>query len=189
MRIAQGGTRMFCPHCKRLQMCKAISTTTCGKPSGQRWYREGHEDLQWFRRGRKCLLCRKTFLTAEVEEDFLDELVELRTALAQIKTNAESYVRESSAASEALGRLTKSLNVLKALKLYKDTDKSSDRTIDELGISIRTCECLAWEGIVMARDLCVRTAKELLEVRNFGETNLEEARLRRAVNGLRLPAD
>src|SRR4051794_19490510 len=112
MRVAQGGTQMYCPFCGEVQVCEAIPTTLLGKPTGQRWHKQGHDDLQWFRRGRRCQACRNSFVTAEVDEDFVDELVELRTALAQIKKNAEAYVKESSAASEALTKLTASLSVL-----------------------------------------------------------------------------
>jgi hypothetical protein len=60
-------------------------------------------------------------LTAEVKEDFLNELVELREALAAIKEHAESYVEESRAAAESLSQLTASLEVLRALRIYKET--------------------------------------------------------------------
>jgi hypothetical protein len=50
----------------------------------------------------------------------LFELVELRDALAEIKRNAEQYITESQQASEALQQLTKSLGVLRALRLYKE---------------------------------------------------------------------
>lgn len=113
---------MYCSNCKRIRVCKAVSTTELGMPAGQRWFQEGHTDLQWFRRGRRCRKCGQTFISAEVAEDFLDELVELRSALADLKSNAEEYVKESKQASAALDRLTKSLSVLRALKIYKDAD-------------------------------------------------------------------
>lgn len=121
MRVAQGGTQIYCPQCKCVRVCEAVSATQLGKPSGRRWYKTGHEDLQWFRRGRCCQICRKSFITAEVEENFLDELVELRTALAHIKASAETYVNKSIAASEALRGLTASLGTLRALKIYEVT--------------------------------------------------------------------
>jgi hypothetical protein len=65
------------------------------------------------------LTCSHEFLTAELREQFLEELVELRTALQQIKINAEAYVAESTDAAETLGRLTESLNVLRALRVYQ----------------------------------------------------------------------
>jgi len=61
------------------------------KPRERRWYRSDHTDIQWFRRGRECLTCRHAFLTAEVTEDFIEELVELREKLA--KKNQESITR------------------------------------------------------------------------------------------------
>ena len=73
-----------------------------------------------FRRVRLCQDCEQTFVTAEVDEDFLDELVELRNALSEIKGHAEQYSKESAAASKSLDRLSKSLSVLKALKVYKE---------------------------------------------------------------------
>jgi hypothetical protein len=59
-------------------------------------------------------------LSAELPEDFLDELVELRNALRDIKANAEAYMDEAERASAGLAKLTKSLSVLRALRIYKE---------------------------------------------------------------------
>jgi ribosomal protein L7/L12 len=117
VRTNQDGTKMYCPFCKEVHTCKAVSTTWFGERAGQRWFRPDHTDIQWFRRGRLCLNCGEKFLTAEVAEGFLGELVELRNALANIKTNAEEYLKESTAAAGALERLTKSLSLLRALNV------------------------------------------------------------------------
>jgi hypothetical protein len=66
------------------------------------------------------LACSGTFVSAEVEENFLDELVQLRGALAQIKKHAEAYIKESDTAAESLKKLAGSLQVLRALRLYND---------------------------------------------------------------------
>ncbi len=116
-----GGTQMFCPGCKKIRVCRAIPTTELGEKAGQRWYRVWHDDIQWFRRGRECQHCGHQFLTSEVQEGFLDELVELRDALGDLKKNAERYARSSKAAEASLHELTESLQVLRALKIYKDT--------------------------------------------------------------------
>jgi len=58
--------------------------------------------------------------TSEACENFLDELCELRDALAAIKANAEGYLTESEKASESLKKLSESLGVLRALKIYKE---------------------------------------------------------------------
>ena len=114
-----GGTTMFCPHCQDLTECQAFNAALIGQESDQRWIRTDHEDINWFRRARQCLSCLAAFFTAEVDEQFLDELVELRDALGQIKLNAERYLAESGAASKSLTKLSTSLGVLKALKLYE----------------------------------------------------------------------
>ena len=119
MRDKEGGTKMWCPSCEDITECKAIPPGTVGLASAQRWGRTDHTDIQWFRRVRQCLNCDGVFITAEMNEAFLDELVELRSALGKIKLNAEQYVRESAAASKSLARLSESLKVLRALNLYQ----------------------------------------------------------------------
>lgn len=114
-----GGTKMYCPKCKAIQVCAGLNPSVIGKSSGQRFYRTDHPDINWFRRARECQKCNHTFLTAEMNEEFLKELVQLRDALKEVKTNAEQYITESSAASESLAKLTKSLSVLRALNVYK----------------------------------------------------------------------
>ena len=119
-RVAQDGTQMYCPMCETVTVCKAVNPSTFGIPSGQRWHERDHLDIQWFRRGRVCKRCDFKFLTAEVDEQFVDELVELRDALREIKANAEAYAKESEAASATLSQLSRSLSVLRALDVYKD---------------------------------------------------------------------
>lgn len=111
---------MWCPRCKSVKVCAAISTTALGKSAGQRWYRQDNPDLNWFRRGRECKTCGHQFLTAEAREAFLDELCELRESLADIKKNAEEYMKGSKKAAASLKKLGKSLGVLRALKVYQE---------------------------------------------------------------------
>lgn len=119
MRSRQGGTRVYCPYCESEQVCRAFNPSQLAFESGQRWYRTDHEDIHWFRRARECLHCGNEFLTAELEEEFLSELVELRNALAGIKENAEAYVEQSALATVSLSKLTESLKVLRALNIYR----------------------------------------------------------------------
>lgn len=116
-----GGTKMYCPYCKETTICSAMPLTQLGKRSGQRWHRTDHEDIHWFRRGRLCLTCYNDFITSEIDEEFIEELVELRDALSSIKINAEKYSKEAFNAAKTLKDLSKSLNVLKALNMYKET--------------------------------------------------------------------
>ncbi len=112
---------MFCKQCGKVTVCKAVDPkqVVATVKSGRRFFRTSHEDLQYFRRGRICLTCNSAFLSAEMREDFLSELAELREALGQIKRNVENYVSQASAASASLTELTGSLDVLRALKVYK----------------------------------------------------------------------
>jgi hypothetical protein len=124
MRESKGGTDMWCPSCKSITTCKAVpaaQVTYNPADYAQRKYYTSHSDIQFFQRGRECLSCGNGFVSAEVDLDFLEELVELRNALAAIKENAEAYVKESAAASKSLSKLSESLSVLRALKLYKSS--------------------------------------------------------------------
>ena len=118
-RKAKGGTHKWCPSCKKITACKAVNPSQLGVNSGQRWKYKQHQDINWFRRGLICQTCGHKWLSAEVEEKFLAELTELRDALGDIKLNAEKYLNESEKASKSLVELSSSLNVLKALKIYK----------------------------------------------------------------------
>ncbi len=110
---------MWCPKCEEVRVCSAVSPSQLGYEAAQRWYRPDHDDLRWFRRGRICQECQHTWLSAEAPEEFVDELVKLRDALHDIKVNAEAYVTDSKKAASRLEKLTDSLQVLRALNIYK----------------------------------------------------------------------
>jgi DNA-directed RNA polymerase subunit alpha len=66
------------------------------------------------------------------------------------------------------------------------TDTKLAMSLTELELSVRANNCLESEGITTVRDLVSRTEGQLLEVRNFGETTLQEVREKLADIGLRL---
>lgn len=111
---------MYCPNCGEVTVCRGVNPSQVGAESGQRWERTDYSDIQWFRRGRICQECGHEFVTAEIQEDFLEELVDLRNALSDIKENAEAYIKESSKASRSLEKLSSALSVLRALRIYKN---------------------------------------------------------------------
>jgi len=125
-RVQQGGTNKWCPRCQEIRVCAAINPSRLAGESGQRWVRGDHKDITWFRRGLVCQTCGHEWLTAEVHEDFLDELVELRDALRDIKAHAEEYIRQSGSAARALDKLGSSLKVLRALDVYKRQNPGRD---------------------------------------------------------------
>jgi hypothetical protein len=117
----EGGTQMYCPKCETITTCRAVPLSEIpGYKSGQRWYKTEHPDINWFRRRRMCLTCNNLFVTSEVNEKFINELVELRSALSEIKEHSENYIEESLKASKTLEKISTSLSVLKALKIYKN---------------------------------------------------------------------
>ena len=114
---------MWCPSCKSIMTCKAIPGASVTYSTGdysQRWHHDKHSDLHWFQRGRECLVCGHKFLTGEMDLQYLFELAELRDALSEVKANAEAYAAESKKAAGSLNKLSESLKVLSALKIYKE---------------------------------------------------------------------
>ena len=111
-----GGTRMYCPECDEDTVCGARSPASLGEIATQSVRSVNDPGLNWFQRGRECLTCGHTFITAEISEDFVFELIKLRDALKDIKMNASVYIKESESASGTLKNLAKSLSVLKALE-------------------------------------------------------------------------
>jgi DNA-directed RNA polymerase subunit alpha len=59
-------------------------------------------------------------------------------------------------------------------------------SLAEMKLSVRATNCLESENITSVRDLVGRTEDQLLDVRNFGETTLNEVRDKLASMGLRL---
>ena len=67
-----------------------------------------------------------------------------------------------------------------------ELEETLNRSLAELNLSVRATNCLESEGITTVRDLVGRSEDELLTVRNFGETTLDEVRERLESLGLRL---
>lgn len=67
-----------------------------------------------------------------------------------------------------------------------ELEEKLNQSLAELNLSVRATNCLESEGINTVRDLVMRTDEQLLQVRNFGETTLQEVRDRLAAIGLRL---
>lgn len=62
----------------------------------------------------------------------------------------------------------------------------TNRSVSELELSVRARKCLQRLGILTLGDLVSRTESELLSSKNFGETSLQEIKLRLEENGLGL---
>ena len=95
--MARGGTKIVCAVCNDIQICRALSPTALDQPSSQRVQGEAYPDIRWFRRGRECLNCGSKFLTGELDEDFIWELVQLRGSwLRGVAKSAQSAARAAS---------------------------------------------------------------------------------------------
>jgi DNA-directed RNA polymerase subunit alpha len=66
------------------------------------------------------------------------------------------------------------------------TETKLAMSLAELDLSVRAMNCLESENITTVRDLVSRSESQLLDVRNFGETTLEEVKQKLADIGLRL---
>lgn len=67
-----------------------------------------------------------------------------------------------------------------------ELEEKLNQSLAELNLSVRATNCLESEGINTVRDLVSRSEEQLLQVRNFGETTLQEVRERLGAIGLRL---
>jgi DNA-directed RNA polymerase subunit alpha len=67
-----------------------------------------------------------------------------------------------------------------------ELEEKLSQPLSELNLSVRATNCLESEGINTVRDLVSRSEDQLLQVRNFGETTLQEVRERLTTIGLRL---
>ncbi len=56
----------------------------------------------------------------------------------------------------------------------KELAEQLEMSIAEIGLSVRTTNCLEEQGIFLVRDLLASTPEELLAITNFGEKTLEE---------------
>ena len=61
---------------------------------------------------------------------------------------------------------------------------SSDRSVDELELSVRSYNCLKNADIRTIRDLVQRTEREMLATKNFGKKSLNE--IKEILNGMGL---
>jgi DNA-directed RNA polymerase subunit alpha len=66
------------------------------------------------------------------------------------------------------------------------TEAKLNMSLAELQLSVRAMNCLESENINTIRDLVTKSEDQLLEVRNFGDTTLNEVRAKLAELGLRL---
>lgn len=67
-----------------------------------------------------------------------------------------------------------------------ELEEKLNKSLAELNLSVRATNCLESEGINTVRDLVSRSEDQLLQVRNFGDTTLQEVREQLDLISLRL---
>lgn len=88
------GTRTWCPHCEAIHPTHAAKPEQFGLPRERRNESDKYHDIQWFRRARVCDSCENHFITGELSEDLISELVDLRNRAAEmLKPKAERAIR------------------------------------------------------------------------------------------------
>ncbi len=113
------------------------------------------------------------------------------------KNFGETSLREVRIILEARGlRIGQNVYQEKQSPAFYDTDDLSpeerelrEQPVAHLDLSVRARKCLARLGITSVRELVVKSADELLSVRNFGVTSLNEIRARLADHELSLRKD
>lgn len=115
MRSSKGGTDIWCPNCKATTTCQAVpvpSVTGNSDDYFQRGVMRDHKDIQFFQRGRRCLICYHGFLTAEVDFDLIYELVELRASLKEVQEKLAIHRNDASTAAKSFRELNNLLTTL-----------------------------------------------------------------------------
>ena len=110
-------TIMHCPHCGKYEECRVINLNSLCGTNDQRLTFINHPDIQFYRRGRQCGVCGKTFVTDEVDDGILQEYVELREILAIEKAILESYKKKSE--EYWLDMLKEALDIFRSLPIYQ----------------------------------------------------------------------
>lgn len=74
----------------------------------------------------------------------------------------------------------------KELEFKSDLDRKLAKPVEDLELSVRAANCLASQKISTLRDLVTKTEGELLALRNFGQTSLNEVKEKLSELGLEL---
>lgn len=74
----RGPLYIHCANCSGFKRARSLRIPLSLGEGKRRWYYTDQPDIAWFRRKRRCDVCGAEFLTAEVDETLLDELLRFR---------------------------------------------------------------------------------------------------------------
>jgi hypothetical protein len=70
-------TRLYCPFCLEITICNVIQDPE-GIVKGGNFGRQDYDDIRFRQRLRYCNKCKVDFVTYEVHEELINELIQLR---------------------------------------------------------------------------------------------------------------
>lgn len=89
----RGPLQIHCAECGEFQRARSLRIPRSLGDGKRKWYFVKEKDIAWFRRKRQCAKCGTEFLTGEVSEDLIDELLRLRQR--DKKRKVSSYAKAS----------------------------------------------------------------------------------------------
>lgn len=132
-----GGTKLYCPNCRSIEVCSAVPLADAFETGGQRLYFPAHADINWFRRARECQRCYHVFLTGELEGSLIDELVSLRSKSGELAEENKALKRQlednlqNPSASQAL--LIKAVQLRASVPwLYQENNEIPENIVRDL---------------------------------------------------------
>lgn len=147
-------------------------------------------DFELSARSRNCLenagIHTLGELTQVTEQDLLNEKNFGETSLKEIQ---EILEQRGLRIGQAVEQPRQPAPVVQLEELSPQERALLEKPVTELGLSVRSRKCLSRLGITMLSDLVSRTPDELLSVRNFGVTSLNEIRAKLAEVDLKLRND
>jgi hypothetical protein len=72
-----GSSQLYCAQCGEVTECLAIPPELMRHPTTLRKYPRDYLGIYWHRRVRMCLKCKHKFMTAEIDEEKLVNLINL----------------------------------------------------------------------------------------------------------------
>ncbi|MBJ6749893.1 hypothetical protein [Geomonas anaerohicana] len=92
--MTKTGPVSYCPRCHRLCTCFSVPLKKAKTEPVRNLYYQLHQDVRWYRRARQCSECHEVFVTAELDQSMLDELILLRKTIIQKRKRAINKVKE-----------------------------------------------------------------------------------------------
>jgi DNA-directed RNA polymerase subunit alpha len=123
-------------------------------------------------------------VTYAVENTRVEQMTDRDRLILDVETNGAITPREAMASAgntllelvALFSELAESEHVRVALPDEEEEEGDKALTIEELNLSVRSYNCLKREGINTVGDLIQKSESELMDIRNFGQTSIDEVK-------------